>query len=120
MIRKIIRLSLVFLLAAGLTGCGTGNVLRGSVTMPEGNDTPADRIRIWVFQVGSNTEAMLYEVDVKLGFSIELTADGEYLIEGVVPGDPGFYTEQVRIVVENGKIRDNKKLDLQFELMNID
>lgn len=120
MIRKMIRLTLAFLLTASLAGCGTGNVLSGSVVMPEGNDMPVDRIRIWVFQVGSGSEATLYEVNEKLGFSIELTADGEYLIEGVVPSDPGFFTDQVRIVVENGKIRDNKKLELQFELMNID
>lgn len=120
MARKIIGLALTILTVLGLAGCSAGNVLKGSIKMLEGQDTPKDRIMLWVARVGSNKDGTLYEVDDTQRFSIELSEDGEYLIEGVVVNDPGFYTKQVRVVVKNGKIEDNKIHTLQFELMNVD
>jgi hypothetical protein len=120
MVRKIISLTLAFLAVLGLAGCGSGHTLKGSIVMLEGQSTPKDRIKVWVVRVGSNEDGALYEVDDRLRFSVELTEDGEYLIEGVVINDPGFYTKQVRVVVKNGRIEDNKTHTLQFELMNVD
>ena len=90
MVRKIARFALVFLIVLGLAGCSPGNILKGSIIMMDGQDTPKEHIRLWVARMGSNTEGTLYEVDDRQRFSIELAEDGEYLIEGVVVNDPGF------------------------------
>jgi hypothetical protein len=116
MVRKIISLALAFLTLLGLAGCSSGHTLKGSIVMLEGQNTP----KLWVARIGSNEDGTLYEVDDKLRFSVELSEDGEYLIEGVVVNDPGFYTQQARVVVKNGRIKDNKTHTLQFELMNVD
>jgi hypothetical protein len=123
MAQKIVSLALAALLVlavVGLSGCGAGNVLKGSVTMPKGSDTPRERLRVWVFRLDSDKDAVLYALDNALRFQISLAEDGEYLVEGIVENDPGFYTEQERVLVKNGKIENNKTLALEFKLMNID
>lgn len=123
MARKIVSLALgtlVALAVLGLAGCGAGNVLRGSVTMPKGSDTPQERVKLWVFQLDSGKDPVLYALDKDLRFKITLAEDGEYLVEGVVDNDPGYYTKQLRVVVKNSKIENNQTLKLEFGLMNID
>jgi hypothetical protein len=123
MARKIVSLALAALVALavlGLSGCGAGNVLKGSLTMPKGADTPREHVKLWVFRLDSGKDPVLYAVDKDLRFKITLAGDGEYLVEGVVDNDPGYYTKQLRVVVKNGKIENNKTLALEFKLMNID
>jgi hypothetical protein len=123
MARKIVNLALAALIALavlGMSGCGAGNVLKGSLTMPKGSDTPRERVKLWVFRLDSGKDPVLYALDKDLRFSITLAEDGEYLVEGVVDNDPGYYTKQVSIIVKSGRIDNNKTLNLEFGLINID
>lgn len=96
------------------------NILKGKIILLPEQNTPFERIYLQVFRFDSGEKALLFPVNKSYEFSILLTQDGEYNIDAVVKGDECFSAKSLRLMVKNGKIIKNKRIELMFICTNID
>lgn len=114
---EIVLVIVLLLLSIGLVACKNklaDNIVTGHVIRYPGQKTDLEKIKIAVFRLGSGEETEFYPVDKKLNFTIPLQEDGKYDISAIVENDEGFSTKSDRVKVKDGKIENNKKLELTF------